>query len=108
MQETMFVHLELANPRTLCGIYKKMILFVSPQGNVTPCPFVSYGFGNIREDKLSDLWYHHSKELKPECWGECPMNVKQYRESLKKHVQSVAGKVKKNNQRSKNKSNVSF
>ena len=94
LQETTFVHLELATPETLCGILKKMILFISPQGNVTPCPFVAYSFGSIKNHPLKDFWRLHCRYLDVECRGECPMNVPSLRHAMKRHVVKVAEKLR--------------
>lgn len=93
LQETTFVHLELPTAKTLCGILKKMILFISPQGNVTPCPFVSYSFGSIKSHPLKDFWRLHCRLLEVECRGECPMNIQALREAIKEHVENVAEKL---------------
>lgn len=93
LQETTFVHLELATIHTLCGIFKKMILFVSPEGNVTPCPFVSYSMGNIKDFRLKNFWEHFCDETNLSLRGECPMNIIEYREALKRHVKSVAERL---------------
>lgn len=94
LQETTFVHLELPTSKTLCGILKKMILFISPQGNVTPCPFVAYSFGSIKNHPLKDFWRLHCHYLELECRGECPMNIQSMREALEGHVGKVAGKLR--------------
>jgi len=94
LQETTFVHLELASTKTLCGIYKKMIIFVGPQGDVTPCPFVSYSFGRIQNLALEDIWLHHCSNLCDGPKGECPMNIPEAREALGKHVAFVAETLK--------------
>jgi MoaA/NifB/PqqE/SkfB family radical SAM enzyme len=90
LQETTFVHLELATRHTPCGVCQKGVLFVSPRGDVTPCPFVPYVFGNVREHRLVDIWRLHCDRLDLESVGECVMNVRDSREALRRHVESVA------------------
>lgn len=86
LQETTFVHLELATSNTLCGIYKKMVVFVSPCGDVTPCPFVPFKFGNIQDFQLEKIWQLHCQNLSSCRRGDCPMNIPEERENLNRHV----------------------
>ena len=67
-----------------------MILFISPFGDVTPCPFVPDSFGDIRDHTLESFWRHHTKALNMECRGECPMNIDMCRKELQRHVHTVA------------------
>lgn len=85
-----FAFVELPTARSLCGVSARMVLFVSPRGDVTPCPFVPFAFGNIREHSLSELWTRHCATFDMVCRGECIMNDPARREELKKHVDSVA------------------
>jgi len=89
LQELTFVHLELATPLTMCGVCQKGILFVSPRGNITPCPFVPYVMGNIRDHTLSEVWHVHCAELSLVWRGGCPMNDLQGREALARHAEMV-------------------
>jgi MoaA/NifB/PqqE/SkfB family radical SAM enzyme len=84
------VHTELATPRTPCGIFRKVVLFVSPTGDVTPCPFVPDVFGNVQRVSLADIWRLHCDGLQTLCRGECPTNLPETREALRRHVESVA------------------
>ncbi len=36
---------------------------IDPEGNVTPCPYMSLNIGNIKEQSLTTIW-EHAKELK--------------------------------------------
>jgi len=51
----------LPAPKT-CGIFFRNTFYISPYGEVQPCPYVPLSFGNIREGKLSDIlnrmWNH--------------------------------------------------
>ena len=85
-----FVHVELPTPRTRCAVITKSIVYVTPQGDVTPCPFVPYVLGNLRDKTLGELWRGHCKALTIDYRGECPMNDIHCREALKQHVESVA------------------
>ena len=90
LQDLTFVHVELPTHKAQCRVAQKSFLFVSPHGNVTPCPFVPYPFGNIHEISLSDLWKQHSEALNFEYRGECPMNSIKQRNVLKRHVKRIA------------------
>jgi MoaA/NifB/PqqE/SkfB family radical SAM enzyme len=92
-QEATFVHFEIPTPRTPCSVSAKAVLFVSPQGEVTPCPFIPYALGNVREHALDDLWRRHCEALRVDCRGDCIMNIPEHREAIRQHVQSVARQV---------------
>jgi MoaA/NifB/PqqE/SkfB family radical SAM enzyme len=90
LEDLTFVRLEIPAPLSMCCVVAKSALFVSPRGDVTPCPYVPYVIGNIEDHTLKDLWERYCAALSPECRGECPMNDVRHREALKKHVDSVA------------------
>ena len=90
LQDLTFVHLELPTPRSLCCVFAKSVLYVSPTGNVTPCPFVPHIIGNVKDHTLHDLWQCHTAKLDLEYRGDCPLNNPRSREALKRHVDSVA------------------
>ena len=94
LQETTFVHMELPTQQTLCGIVRKGVLFVSPRGDVTPCPFVPFIFGNVREHSVQDIWRRHCEQLWLVRAGDCPMNAPEDRRALQEHTRLVAGLLK--------------
>ncbi|UCC38329.1 MAG: SPASM domain-containing protein, partial [Candidatus Aminicenantes bacterium] len=89
LQDLTRVHLELPTPETLCCLFTRSILYVSAQGDVSPCPFMPYRLGNIKEHSMKDLWQVHCKGLSLELKGNCPLNVAQYREAIEKHIDAV-------------------
>jgi MoaA/NifB/PqqE/SkfB family radical SAM enzyme len=93
LQDLTFAHLELPTEHTNCCVYRKSILYVSAQGNVTPCAFVPYVLGNINEQPLELIWRRHCASLSLECRGDCPMNIPTQREALRRHVCRVAGEL---------------
>lgn len=90
LQDLKLVHLEFATPQTRCRISQKGFLFISPQGNITPCPFVPNSFGNINSLSLKRVWEYHCLNLKLDYRGECPMNDLEKRDAIKHHVLSTA------------------
>jgi len=90
LQDLTFAHLELPTERTNCCVYRKSILYVSANGNVTPCAFVPYVLGNVREKPLDVIWRHHCAGLNMVCRGDCPMNVPAQRDALREHVARVS------------------
>jgi MoaA/NifB/PqqE/SkfB family radical SAM enzyme len=85
-----FVHVEIPTPHSMCCVLQKSVVYVSPYGDVTPCPFIPYIIGNVRSHTLDYLWQQYSAELNIECRGDCVMNEVKSREALEKHVESVA------------------
>jgi MoaA/NifB/PqqE/SkfB family radical SAM enzyme len=90
LQDLTFAHLEMPTASTNCCVYRKSILYVSANGNVTPCAFVPFVLGNIHDQPLERLWRRHCAHLSLECRGDCPMNIPWQREALRRHVQEVA------------------
>jgi MoaA/NifB/PqqE/SkfB family radical SAM enzyme len=90
LQDLTFAHLEMPTASTNCCVYRKAILYISANGNVTPCAFVPFVLGNLREQPLERLWRRHCANLTLDCRGDCPMNIPWQRESLRRHVQEVA------------------
>lgn len=90
MQTLTFAHLELPTRQTECCVYRKAILYVSVNGDVTPCAFVPYVLGNVTETPLPVIWQRHCGALKSSCRDDCPMNDPEKREALRAHVAGVA------------------
>jgi MoaA/NifB/PqqE/SkfB family radical SAM enzyme len=89
LQDLTFAHVELPTENTNCCVYRRSILYVSANGNVTPCAFVPYVLGNIRKETLEEIWRRHTDQLGKECRGDCPMNIPAQREALRRHAASV-------------------
>jgi len=89
LQDLSFAHLEMPTERTNCCVFRKSILYVSANGNVTPCAFVPFVIGNVKEQPLEQLWRYHTAKLNLVCRGDCPMNIPAEREALREHVTSV-------------------
>jgi len=52
-----YVYVEgVCNKFTECNAFLKKLFYVSPYGEVQPCSFVPFYFGNIREEELSVIW----------------------------------------------------
>ena len=75
-----FVHIELPTERTRCNVACKKSLYVSPIGDVTPCPFMPFSFGNTRERTLKEIWGEICEKLPTPKPGDCPMNDPEFRE----------------------------
>ena len=90
LQDVGLVHLELPTARTMCCACDRLVMHVTANGNVTPCPFVPYALGNVTREPLRRLWQRHSEALKLEFRGDCPMNHAGAREAFRRHAQAVA------------------
>ena len=94
LQDPTFVHMELPTARTRCDVIIKRILFISPQGDVTPCPFVPFVLGNLRDLPLEEIWRRHTAALQLDFRDDCLMNDVRQRELIRKHAASVAGSLR--------------
>jgi MoaA/NifB/PqqE/SkfB family radical SAM enzyme len=89
------VHLELPTSRTSCCSFDKLVVYVTAQGDVTPCPFVPFSIGNLADHALTELWHSYVDQLDLESRGFCPMNNPETREDLKSYIHTVAMSMRK-------------
>lgn len=87
-----FVYSELPTPETRCCSFQKKILFVTANGEVTPCPVIPYPVGCLREESLAKIWRRHVLAMRRSFRGACPMNDERGREALRAHAEAaIAG-----------------
>jgi len=89
------VHLELPTSRTNCCSYDKLVIYVTAQGDVTPCPFVPFPLGNLRDYTLAELWHSYVDQLNLESRGFCPMNKPESRQDLQEYIHTAAARLNK-------------
>ncbi len=90
LQDLTFAHLEMPSANTNCCVYRKNLLYVSANGNVTPCPFVPFVLGSLEEWSLDEIWRSHCNRMNLVFRGDCPMNYPEHREAMRRHVEAVA------------------
>ena len=81
--------MELPRAGSNCCAYVKGTVYVAATGEVTPCPYVPYVMGDIRQEPLADIWRRHSSTLRLHAHGQCPMNTAPEREALREHADLV-------------------
>jgi MoaA/NifB/PqqE/SkfB family radical SAM enzyme len=84
-----YVYVEIPSPTASCNVVKKASLYVSPEGNVTPCPFVPWYFGNINSHALNELVPLFYSEYNHRFHGNCLMNNRDARETLQQTINKV-------------------
>lgn len=84
-----FVHIEIPTPKDRCNVVKKASLYVSPEGNVTPCPFIPWSFGNFKKHTLEKLVKSFYSEFNLDYQGDCIMNNAYTRDLLNKTIEKV-------------------
>lgn len=84
-----FIHVELPTRRSKCNVLKKKSLYVSPEGNITPCPFIPYAIGNTKRATLEDVWRQFNAKAHLKKLGDCPMNDIQSRQELLRAIESM-------------------
>ena len=89
LQDMSFVCCEQPTPETMCCMCNKSVFHVTPSGEVTPCGYVPYVLGSLRDEPLSDIWERHVSRLRLKWRDDCPMNDIAAREALREHVGSV-------------------
>jgi AdoMet-dependent heme synthase len=74
LQDLTMVFTERPSDRSICDALKKFVLYVTAQGDLTPCPFVPYAVGNIKEHALDEMWRLFCEAIPSERKSGCPMN----------------------------------
>jgi MoaA/NifB/PqqE/SkfB family radical SAM enzyme len=89
LADSNFVHVEIATPKDRCNVINKASLYVSPEGNVTPCPFIPWSFGNVKKHKLDKLVKSFYSKLNLNFQGDCIMNNPYTRDLLNKTIEKA-------------------
>jgi len=87
--DSKFVHVELPSKDSICNVTKKRSLYISPEGDVTPCPFIPYSIGNIKNYSLEEIWNAFERKFVLLSVGDCPMNDSKIREELERITKSI-------------------
>jgi MoaA/NifB/PqqE/SkfB family radical SAM enzyme len=94
LQDLTTVQMELSSSRRVCDALKKFVLYMTAQGDLTPCPFVPYAIGNIREHSLDEMWRCFCEGVSPARRGGCPMNDLPGRALLEAVVASASERLR--------------
>jgi MoaA/NifB/PqqE/SkfB family radical SAM enzyme len=86
LQDLTFVHVELTSPLYQCCAITKTLIYVTPCGDIAPCPFTPYYAGNVKDESLEQIWLRHSLRINMDYPGACPLNDLQVRETLKNQI----------------------
>lgn len=68
-----------------CSALSKNLIYVSPYGDIMPCPAIPLNFGNIRNEKISEIisnMYKHELFKKYKFCKNCLMNEDEFRRSF--------------------------
>jgi len=90
LQDLTMVFTERPSERSRCDALKKFVIYVTAQGDLTPCPFVPYAIGNIKEHAIDDMWRRFCEAIPPVKRGGCPMNDLAGRAFIEKIVASAS------------------
>jgi len=77
--DSKYVVVELPRSDTICRAQKKLQLYVSPYGDVSPCSPLLNTYGNIRQEPLEDLWNRLRTQFTEITPGVCPVNAPSFR-----------------------------
>jgi len=100
-QDFFSVHMEQCSSRSKCDALNKFVIYLTAQGDLTPCPFVPYVIGNIKDHPLEEMWRQYCDGLTLVKRGECTMNDPACRRELERYVKSVAGRLEEKESRMK-------
>jgi MoaA/NifB/PqqE/SkfB family radical SAM enzyme len=90
LQDLTTVYLELITPKTICCAQKKLVIYASAYGDITPCPVVPFSIGNVRDYPLAEFWRRYCADLNLAAREDCPMNSLKDREEFKSYTESIA------------------
>jgi MoaA/NifB/PqqE/SkfB family radical SAM enzyme len=68
-----------------CSALSKNLIYVSPYGDIMPCPAIPLSFGNIRDGKMNEIiqkMYKHELFKKYKSCKNCLMNEDEFRRSF--------------------------
>jgi MoaA/NifB/PqqE/SkfB family radical SAM enzyme len=85
-----FVVLEFPSEQTVCSAGRRMI-YVTPHGDVTPCPTIPHSFGNIRKEPFDDILRRLNigfTQSGAKGCGECGMNKTLLRDEMQVQAQT--------------------
>lgn len=99
LQDMTAVQMELCSSRSVCDALKRFVLYMTPQGDLTPCPFVPYVIGNIRKHSLDEMWRSFCEGVYPVERPGCPMNDLPGRALLEGVVASASERLKEGGRR---------
>jgi MoaA/NifB/PqqE/SkfB family radical SAM enzyme len=88
-----YAHVEVPRAEGNCCVLQKTVVYVSPYGDVTPCPFVPFVMGNVRKHDLAEMWDRFSSGMKTHCPGDCPLNEPVARQQLVDDVRAVRAAI---------------
>jgi MoaA/NifB/PqqE/SkfB family radical SAM enzyme len=94
-QDLAFFHLESASARQNCDAFRKIVVSIGAQGDVTPCPFVPFAIGNLRDRPIELIWNRFAKGTNLVLRGACPMNDVERREEFRRTVSGIADGLSK-------------
>jgi len=94
LQDLTMVFTERPSDRSICDAMKKFVLYLTPQGDLTPCPFVPYAIGNIREHALDEMWRRFCEAIPSDKKSGCPMNDPSGRVFLESVVSSASTRLR--------------
>lgn len=89
LADAKFVHIEIPTSKDMCNVLKKSSLYISPEGNLSPCPFIPWAFGNCKKQKIEKLVTSFYAELNINYTGDCIMNNPDTRNLLTMSVKKI-------------------
>ena len=82
LQDATTVQTERPSSRSVCDTWKLFVLYMTSPGDITPCPFVPFVIGNVKDHPLEVLWRGYCAEVPRDPGPGCPMDTEAGRELL--------------------------
>jgi AdoMet-dependent heme synthase len=94
LQDMTTVQTERPSSRSVCDAWKHFVIYLTPQGDLTPCPFVPYAIGNVKGHALDDMWRSFCDAIPAVKNAGCPMNDLAGRALLESVVASASARLR--------------
>lgn len=90
LQDLGHVHVEIPTADARCCVFQRSVLYVSPYGDVMPCPFTPYAAGNVLRTPLADIWRALLDCVQSDLQGKCALNHPGTRDRLREEIAAAA------------------
>jgi MoaA/NifB/PqqE/SkfB family radical SAM enzyme len=93
LQDLSHVHVEMPTDDARCCVFQHSVLYISPYGDVMPCPFTPYAAGNVLRAPLADIWRALCHCVQSDVQGKCTLNDPETRTILREEVAAAAART---------------
>ena len=94
LQDSRLVHMEMPSRLSNCCAYRRFVIHITAQGDVTPCPFIPSALADVRKVSFPEVWDRFAAGIHFHSHGTCPLNDPQSRRAFESYVGHAARSLK--------------